>query len=179
MCHNDIQSVPVLLSWRSFREDASLHTLLRDLPGHMGHQLCFTATHKPLLSKKLCTARKKLKREGKKLKLALVEEHGCWKQLLIFTGLVPARVTQGAWRPRSPCASCNVTASCTESQVTSPPFPSLRDAEEIEGHYIWHESPASVLCWLYLPLSITNNNKSDCSSAARLTQWKTANMNLK
>ena len=73
MCHDDVQSVLALSSWRSFQGEASLLALLRDLPGHMGHQLCFTATHQPLLSTKLCTARNKIKREGKKLKLDFVE----------------------------------------------------------------------------------------------------------
>lgn len=45
--------------------------------------------------------------------------------------------------PKCPSPSCNVTASCTESAVTSPPFPALRDAEEIKGEYIWRGSPAS------------------------------------
>lgn len=70
--------------------------------------------------------------------------------MLIFTGLVPARVTQVAQCPRCPCASRNVIASCTESELTSPPFPALQDTKEIKGEYVWHESPASISVMLAL-----------------------------
>lgn len=109
----------------------------------MGHQLCPTATYKPLLSAQLCTASNKIK-EGKKLNSAFVEgscylEHGCWKQVLIFTGSVPERITQGACHPRCPSASCNAIASCTQSEVTSP-FPTLMDTKGIKGECIWQKS---------------------------------------
>lgn len=63
--------------------------------------------------------------------------------MLIFTGSVPARVTQGARHPRCPSASCNVPASCTDSDVAAPPVPALRDTEEIKGESIWRGSRAS------------------------------------
>lgn len=73
ICHDDIQIVLALSPCLSFQGEASLFAPLRDLPGHMGHQLRFTTSHKPLLSTKLCTARSKIKGERKKLKLAFVE----------------------------------------------------------------------------------------------------------
>lgn len=86
MCHDDIQSVLALLSRRSFQGEASLLALLRDLPGHMGYQLCFTSTHKPLLSTKLCTARNKTKREGKKTTFKF-----CGRKLLVKSMFVGNR----------------------------------------------------------------------------------------
>lgn len=74
--------------------------------------------------------------------------------------------------PKCPRASRKVIASCTESEVTSPPFPALRDTEEIKGEYLWRGIlPQEALA---LPLPIASRISRDCSSTARLAQLQTA-----